>query len=51
MMKFQPNINEINLHFFFKKRKYSTCSVYTFFINDPSLLKYQDFLQRHIEYL
>ena len=32
-MKFQPNINEINLHYFFKERKYSTCSVYRLFIN------------------
>ena len=33
MMKFQPNINEINLHFFLKKCKYLTCSVYRLFIN------------------
>ena len=33
MMKFQTNINEINLHYFFKKHKYSTCSVYRLFIN------------------
>ena len=33
IMNIIPNIKKINFNFFFKKLKYSTCSVHVFFIN------------------